>query len=124
MKIYKENIKRIIQILQEKDLELKEGESFEFKDGKLVKILFTLPLNFVVRAETKENASIMYPYFNSKFGQGWDINTQSHYKTYEQYTYNNRTGEYNVVSCVDIKEGYSIISPKDFIEHVILKNKI
>jgi len=44
MKIYKENIKRIIQILDEKYNELEDGECFEFKDDKLVKIdSFILP---------------------------------------------------------------------------------
>lgn len=122
MKIYKENIKRIIQILQEKNLELKEGECFEFKDNKLTKIdLFELPTCFAVRALTKEKADILYEYFNNEYGHTWSTSTSTHHNTFLNFTINNN--KLAVGSAGNLIKGYIEITADQFIEQVILKNK-
>lgn len=122
MKIYKENIKRIIQILDEKYNELEDGECFDFSDNKLVKVdNFILPTCFAVRALTKDKADILYEHFNRKYGHTWNKTTDIHYKTFLNFTINDNI--LYVGSAGQIIKGYKEITADEFIEHIILKNK-
>ena len=121
MKIYKENIKRIIQILQEKDLELKEDEYFEFEDNQMIKSSFKLPEFFAVRAITKENGKILYKYFNDTYNHAWNAEIKIHLELYLNFKIIDNTLQ--VGASGEILDDYIEITAVEFIEHVILKNK-
>ena len=123
MKISKENITRLILTLTKIHDSLSDGEYFDVQNELTNSIKeeeeeFILPDRWSLKAENRENAEIIYPYFNKKFTHNWNVGIRSHYEFYLHF---DRKAERPLTSGSTVSS-YKEISPKDYIKHVINKD--
>jgi hypothetical protein len=126
MKLEKKQIKKLIDTLTEIHDNLKEDEIYVFKgDAFSIKEDFVLPKKYSVKAITSENAKIMYPYINKKYGHGWDTKVPAHYNIYLhintciQHARDSSRTSRNLMD----DGSYILISPEQYIKYVIEKDK-
>lgn len=122
MKISKENVKNLILTLTKIHDSLNEGEYFdvqnELTDSIKEEEEFILPDRWSLRVENKENAEIIYPYFNKKFKHFWVVGNKTHHELYLHF--NGEVKEFTASKSA--MSSYQEISPKDYIKHVINKD--
>ena len=122
MKISKENIKKLILTLTKIHDSLNEGEYFDIQNELTDSIKeekeFILPDKWSLRVENREDAEIIYPYFNKKFKHSWEVGNKNHHKIYLHF---NLKEEESFTSS-NTKSNYQEVFPKDYIKHVINKD--
>lgn len=122
MKISKENIKKLIFTLTKIHDSLNEGEYFdvqnELTDSIKKEEKFTFPDRWSLRVENKENAEIIYPYFNKKFKHSWSVVNKTHHELYLHF--DGKVKEF--LTSKSKNSSYQEISPEDYIKHVINKD--
>lgn len=88
MIIAKDDIGRLASTLKGIHDSLEDGQSFDFSKNKVLNVEkylienSPLPDNWRLRATDEENAKVLYPYFNKKYGHGWSVSTPGHHKIF------------------------------------------
>jgi len=120
MKIKKEDIKRIISILEDKYNELSDNEYFEFNGSNLVKFN-TIPLpefHYLPKAINNEEAQLISDYYKTLtipekyISQGWNNNDSKTYHLYIENTNNYKNGWHDIRDSNDYKN-YKLVSLDD-----------
>lgn len=123
MKIYKKDIRRIIEILESKEKELESTNNsnsfFIFQDNKLKLTNFIIPEEYQLGELTEKQASIIYPYINEKFDNAWNYPNHAHLYF---YLVKERNGKSVSNSGKSRNDSY-FFDPEDYIKHVINEDK-
>ena len=121
MKIHRNDIDKVIRILQEFKQDLTGGEYYIYKYKNLKKESFIIPEKFGVKAINEANANIIYPYTEYYTKQGFNPSTKNHWDIYCVCEF--KDGILKITgndSQADKK--MPIISPEDFIKHIVNEN--
>lgn len=123
MKIYKKDIRKIIEILEskEKELELTNNSNsfFIFQDDKLKLRNFTIPEEYQLGELTEKQASIIYPYINKKFDNVWEYPGHVHLYFYLEKLENDKF----ITNSGRSRNNSYFFDPEDYIEHVIKQDE-
>jgi len=128
MKIKKEDIKRIISILEDKYNELSDNEYFEFNGNNLVRFnTISLPeFHYLPKATNEEEAQLITEYYRTlilkaESYKNWNNNDSKIYHLYIENTNTYKNGWCDIKESEEYKD-YKLVSLED-IKLILNQNK-